>query len=84
MFKVYATKTCLYCKRAEELLTLNNLPYEKIYIDEDSKAKEFITEQGYKTVPQIWYSTTDNDEYVGGYRELVPYVNSKKGTASLV
>ena len=80
MFRVYATRLCLYCERAEVLLENNKLPFEKIYIDEDDKAKKFITEQGYKTVPQIWH----DDKYIGGYTELVPYVSSLKGTASLV
>ena len=80
MYKGYATKTCLYCQRAEQLLSINKLPFEKIYIDEDKKSKEFITEQGYKTVPQIWY----DDEHIGGYTELVSYINSKSGTSSLV
>ena len=43
MFKVYATRLCLYCERAEVLLETNKLPFEKIYIDEDDKAKKFIT-----------------------------------------
>ena len=36
MFKVYATRLCLYCERAEVLLENNKLPFEKIYIDEDT------------------------------------------------
>ena len=61
----------MYCeKESEVLLETNKLPFEKIYIDEDKKSKEFITEQGYKTVPQIWH----DDKYVGGYTELVSYM----------
>ena len=66
MYKVYGTKICLYCDKAENLLKTKDLPFEKIYIDEDDDAKDYIVKQGFKTVPQIWL----DDEYVGGFKEL--------------
>ena len=34
MYKVYGTRICLYCDKAENLLKTKDLPFEKIYIDE--------------------------------------------------
>ena len=39
MYKVYGTRICLYCDKAENLLKTKDLPFEKIYIDEDDNAK---------------------------------------------
>ena len=71
MYKVYGTKICLYCDKAENLLKTKELPFEKIYIDEDDNAKDYIVEQGFKTVPQIWL----DDKWIGGYDDLVKFLN---------
>ena len=71
MYKVYGTKICLYCDKAENLLKTKDLPFEKIYIDEDDDAKNYIVEQGFKTVPQIWL----DDNWIGGYDDLVRFLN---------
>ena len=71
MYKVYGTRICLYCDKAENLLKTEELPFEKIYIDEDDNAKDYIVEQGFKTVPQIWL----DDKWIGGYDDLVKFLN---------
>ena len=71
MYKVYGTKICLYCDKAENLLKTKDLPFEKIYIDEDDDAKDYILKQGFKTVPQIWL----DDKWIGGYDDLVRFLN---------
>ena len=71
MYKVYGTKICLYCDKAENLLKTKDLPFEKIYIDEDDDAKDYIVKQGFKTVPQIWL----DDKWIGGYDDLVKFLN---------
>tara|TARA_B100000676_G_C17848755_1_gene716925 strand:+ start:345 stop:563 length:219 start_codon:yes stop_codon:yes gene_type:complete len=71
MYKVYGTKICLYCDKAENLLKTKDLPFEKIYIDEDDDAKDYIVKQGFKTVPQIWL----DDNWIGGYDDLVKFLN---------
>ena len=71
MYKVYGTRICLYCDKAEHLLKTKDLPFEKIYIDEDDDAKSYIVEQGFKTVPQIWL----DDKWIGGYDDLVRFLN---------
>jgi|TARA_Y100000004_G_C8794914_1_gene360853 glutaredoxin 3 len=71
MYKVYGTRICLYCDKAENLLKTKDLPFEKIYIDEDDDAKDYIVKQGFKTVPQIWL----DDNWIGGYDDLVRFLN---------
>jgi len=71
MYKVYGTRICLYCDKAENLLKTKDLPFEKIYIDEDDDAKDYIVKQGFKTVPQIWL----DDNWIGGYDDLVKFLN---------
>ena len=71
MYKVYGTKICLYCDKAENLLKTKDLPFEKINIDEDDDAKDYIVKQGFKTVPQIWL----DDNWIGGYDDLVRFLN---------
>ena len=71
MYKVYGTRICLYCDKAENLLKTKDLPFEKIYIDEYDDAKSYIVEQGFKTVPQIWL----DDKWIGGYDDLVRFLN---------
>ena len=71
MYKVYGTKICLYCDKAENLLKTKDLPFEKIYINEDDDAKDYIVKQGFKTVPQIWL----DDNWIGGYDDLVKFLN---------
>ena len=79
MIKIYGTRTCSYCNRAKDLCSVNKIPYIEINISENEEANQMLLENNYKTVPQIW----NEEEYIGGYTELVRYV-SEKGTASLV
>jgi|TARA_B100001996_G_scaffold283520_1_gene223795 glutaredoxin 3 len=71
MYKVYGTTICLYCDKAENLLKTKDLPFEKIYVDQDEDAKDYIVKQGFRTVPQIWL----DDKWIGGYDDLVKFLN---------
>jgi glutaredoxin len=54
--------------QAKNYLTQKNIPFTEIKIDEDAEAKEFILEQGHRTVPQIYLGTTLFVQ--GGYQGL--------------
>lgn len=54
MLTVYSKNNCPFCVQAKNLLKSKNIQFEEIRIDEDSEAKEFILEQGHRTVPQIY------------------------------
>ena len=54
--------------RAKNYLESKNIKYEEVNIEHDSEAREWILEQGHRTVPQIYI----NDELVeGGFNGLV-------------
>ena len=69
-FKVYGKPNCPWCVRAEDKLDSLNKEYEKVDVSEDENARNFLKEQGFKTVPQIYHG----DEYIGGYEELADYL----------
>lgn len=55
MLTVYSKKHCPFCDRAKALLTNKGIAFEEVKIDEDESAREFIMEQGHRTVPQIYF-----------------------------
>lgn len=69
MLTVYSKNNCAFCVQAKNYLTQKNIEFKEIKIDEDSEAREFILEQGHRTVPQIYL----NEELFvsGGYQGLV-------------
>jgi len=54
MLTVYSKNNCPFCVQAKNLLTLKNIPFTEVKIDEDSTAKEFVLNEGHRTVPQIY------------------------------
>ena len=54
MLTVYSKNNCPFCVQAKNLLTSKKIEFNEIKIDEDIEAKEFILEQGHRTVPQIY------------------------------
>jgi glutaredoxin 3 len=57
MLTVYSKNRCPYCDQAKALLKNKGIKFEEIRIDEmcNAGAREFITEQGHRTVPQIYF-----------------------------
>jgi glutaredoxin 3 len=54
MLTVYSKANCPFCDKAKALLTLKRIPFTEVRIDQDSAAKQFIIDQGHRTVPQIY------------------------------
>ena len=52
---VYSKKHCPFCDQAKALLKKKDIAFEEVKIDEDTTAREFIMEQGHRTVPQIYH-----------------------------
>ena len=68
MIKIYSKNSCVFCVRAKNYLESKNIKYEEVNIEHDSEAREWILEQGHRTVPQVYI----NDELVeGGFNGLV-------------
>jgi len=55
LLTVYSKKHCPFCDQAKALLTRKDIQFEEVKIDEDPTAREFIMEQGHRTVPQIYF-----------------------------
>lgn len=69
---IYSTPTCGQCVMAKNLLKSKDIPYEEYTVGKDVE-KSVIEEKigaPIRSVPQIFM----NDEYVGGYKELMAKV----------
>jgi glutaredoxin len=58
MLTVYTKNECPFCDRAKALLESKSVPYKAINIQEHPDAKEFLMNQGLRSVPQIFDGTT--------------------------
>lgn len=68
MLTVYSKNNCPFCVQAKNLLTLRNVPFEEIKVDEVPEARTFIVNEGHRTVPQIY---KDGKLFVeGGFQGL--------------
>jgi glutaredoxin 3 len=67
MIKVYSKNNCPFCDRAKSLLESKGVAYEAVNIEEYPDAREFLTDQGLRSVPQIFNGTT---LLAGGYQGL--------------
>lgn len=70
MFKMYGKEQCPYCVRAKELLASKGQEFEYIDVVAQPEAREFLVQNGFKTVPQIYDSA---GEHIGGFDDLVVY-----------
>lgn len=53
---IYSKADCPHCIRAKKLLEKNGFEYEEVRIDLDESARNFLIEQGHRTVPQIYFN----------------------------
>ena len=58
---VYGKPDCPYCDKAKSILEGKGLEFNYVDVTEDKEAHNFIREQGFETVPQIFI----NDKYHG-------------------
>ena len=87
MFKIYALRHCGFCKRAVEELRLRGLPF--LYCPMDGPpvgpaitvTLEMVKEKyDWPTVPIIIRVTEEKEELVGGYDDLVEYLENEKSS----
>lgn len=68
MLTVYSKANCAFCDQAKNLLKLKNIAFEEVRVDLVPEAREFIVNEGHRTVPQIY---KDGKLFVqGGYQGL--------------
>jgi len=54
MLTIYSKTVCPYCVNAKNYLKSKNIPFREINIEQDTEAREFVQQQGLRTVPQIF------------------------------
>ena len=54
MLTVYTKNVCPYCVKAKNYLNMKGIAYETINIEEDREGRNFLVEQGLRSVPQIF------------------------------
>ena len=79
MLTLYTKNNCGYCMQAKALLKNNDIEFEEINIEENPEARDFVINEGHRTMPQIY---KDGKLFVeGGYTGLcdlgVPVIKEK-------
>ena len=64
---------CPYCVKTKELFDEKGIEYTEY-------SREDVSHFGWKTVPQIWYQ----GHHIGGYQDLVQFVNSQSVNLKIV
>jgi glutaredoxin len=64
---VYTKDNCPFCDRAKMLLESRGIAYNTINLEQQPDAREFLVDQGLRSVPQIFNDTT---LLQGGYQGL--------------
>ena len=59
ILKLYSQNNCIWCRKLEETLTDWGFEYELFNISLDEESKQFMKEEGHKTVPQLYYKGKD-------------------------
>ena len=54
MLTIYSKTVCPYCVQAKNYLKAKNINFREINIEQDAEAREFIINQGLRTMPQIF------------------------------
>ena len=68
MLIVYSKSNCPFCDQAKNLLKLKNIEFKEVRVDLQPEAREFIMNEGHRTVPQIY---KNNQLFVeGGFQGL--------------
>lgn len=69
-FTVFGRPGCMWCDRAMDLLSSKDTEFGYVNILEDPAARQFISNAGHTTVPQIYKEDGDTQTHIGGYVEL--------------
>jgi glutaredoxin len=85
MLTLYTKDNCGYCLQAKALLKNNDVPFEEVNIETVEDARNFIINEGHRTMPQIY---REGKLFVeGGYQGLsdmgIDTIKTKLGLTSL-
>ena len=72
---VYTTHHCPYCKRAKDLLTRKQIPFQEVDLTHDNeRRRQLEAKTGWMSVPMIFIG----DEFIGGFDDLYALEDSGK------
>jgi len=84
MFKIYALKNCNFCKNAVEELRIRGIHFLYCPMDGPPDGPPIVVtldmikeKYNWKTVPIVIKVEEDSEELIGGYTDLVDYLNEK-------
>ena len=58
MLTIYTSPRCHHCTNVKEYLQELDISYKEVDISADQASKDWILEQGHRTVPQIYQGNT--------------------------
>ena len=67
MITIYTRDNCQFCDMAKALLESRGVEYRTVNVSEQSEARDFLVENGHRSVPQIFRGTT---HIPGGYQGI--------------
>ena len=67
MITIYTKTDCQFCDMAKALLETRGVEYRTVNVSEQSEARDFLVENGHRSVPQIFRGTT---HIPGGYQGI--------------
>lgn len=67
MIKIYTKNNCPFCDQAKSLLENKGKMYIAVNIEENDAERQFLVDQGLRSVPQIF---KDNTLLPGGFQGL--------------
>jgi glutaredoxin len=67
MITIYSKNNCPFCDRAKALLESKEVPFTVVNIEDTPDAREFLVDQGLRSVPQVF---KDGVLLPGGFQGL--------------
>lgn len=76
---LYVVTSCSFCQSAEDLLREQDKKFLIVPFDGDSDVLEHVKwAYEHNTVPMIFHLTDAGIKFVGGYTELVAYLDGRR------
>jgi hypothetical protein len=77
MFVIYGKNQCQYCEKTKALLTQKGLEFTYLTLDKDFTREELLEmAPEAKSFPQIWREDEGYLFHIGGYDDLVEYLDT--------
>jgi len=73
-FVILTTPECVWCEKAKNLISSHGYKYVEFDVTTHKPLREFMSANLLMTVPQVYML----GEYVGGYNQLVPFLEEER------